>query len=168
MTWHTHPLLSLADRFQHGSSFHIIGHQDEQLVLCNFVMFIIIVILRQAAKKWQPDFEKYFEEMMDRLTGRSSMHSFRLRKPSGTSPTGPRIDGFRFSMGRHVCGSSNPVAEVRETSCGALDLELEAEEEAAHESHLARPPTGGTLVSTGSDPAAARSTTGAGLCVSFH
>ena len=25
--------------------------------------------LRQAAKKWQPDFEKYFEELVDRLTG---------------------------------------------------------------------------------------------------
>ena len=67
------------------------------------------------------------------------------------------INGFRFSMGRHVCGSSNPVAEVRETSCGALDLE-----------HLARLPTGGKPVSTRSDPAAARSLTSAGLCVSFH
>ena len=96
------------------------------------------------------------------------MHSFRLRKPSGTSPIGPRINGFRFSMGRHVCGSSDPVAEVRRTSCGALDLELEAEKEVAHESHFARPPTGGKPVSTGSDPEAARSLTGAGLCVSFH
>ena len=43
----------------------------------------------------------------------------------------------RFSMGRNVCGSSNPFAEVRGTSCGALDLELEAEKEVAHESHLA-------------------------------
>ena len=59
------------------------------------------------------------------------MHSFRLRKPSGTSPVGPRINGFRFSMERHVCSSSNPVAEVRETSCGALDLELEVEKEVA-------------------------------------
>ena len=39
------------------------------------------------------------------------MHSFRLRKPSGTQPIGPRIHGFRFSLGRHVCGSSNPIAE---------------------------------------------------------
>ena len=75
------------------------------------------------------------------------MHSFRLRKPSGTSPIEPRINGFRFSMERHVCGSSYPVAEVRGTSCGALDLELEAEKEVAHESHLAR-----------------RSLTSAGLC----
>ena len=96
------------------------------------------------------------------------MHSFRLRKPSGTSPVGPRINGFRFSMGRHVCGSSNPVVEVRGTSCGALDLELEAEREVARESHLARPPTGGRPVCTGSDPAVARSLTSAGLCVSFH
>ena len=50
---------------------------------------------------------------------------------------------------------------------GALDLELEAEKEVAHESHLARPPTGGQNVSTGSDPAA-RSLISAGLCVSFH
>ena len=70
-------------------------------------------------------------------------------------------------MERHVCGSSNPVPEVRETSCGALDLDLEAEKEVARESHLARPPTG-KPVSTGSDAAAARSLTSAGLCVSFH
>ena len=70
------------------------------------------------------------------------MHSFRLRKPCGASPIGPRINGFRFSMGRHVCGSSDPVAEVEGTSCGALDLELEAEKEVAHESHSARPPHG--------------------------
>ena len=84
------------------------------------------------------------------------------------SHIGPRVNGFRFSMVRHVCGSSNRVAEVRETSCGALDLELEAEKEVARESHLARPPTGGKPVSTGSDPAAAGSLISAGLCVSFH
>ena len=48
----------------------------------------------------------------------SSMHSFRLRKPSGTSLVGPRINGFRFSMGRRVCGSSDPVAEVRGPRAG--------------------------------------------------
>ena len=31
--------------------------------------FIKVARLRQAAKKWQPDFEKYFEEMRDSLTG---------------------------------------------------------------------------------------------------
>ena len=76
-----------------------------------------------------------------------------------------RINGFRFSVGRHVCGSSNPLAEVKGTSCGALDLELEAEKEVAHESHFARPPTGAKSVSTGSDPVAALSLTSAGLCL---
>ena len=72
-------------------------------------------------------------------------------------------------MEQHVCGSSNPVAEVRGSSCGALDLEFEAEKEVAHVLHfqcdlrqvaslLARDPI----------PTAARSLTSAGLCVSFH
>ena len=43
---------------------------------------------------------------------------FRLRRPSGTSPIGPRINGFRLGTGRHVCGSSNPTAEVRGLRAG--------------------------------------------------
>ena len=96
------------------------------------------------------------------------MHSFRLRKPSGASPTGleePQTCRPILNLKPLMRG---PIAEVRGTSCGALDLELEAENEVAHESHSARPPTGGKPVSMGSDPAAAQSLTGAGLCVSFH
>ena len=63
--------------------------------------------------------------------------------------------------------TSAEIEEVRETSCGALDLELEAEKVVAHESHSTRPPTGGKLVCKGSDPAAARSQTSAGLCVFY-
>ena len=64
------------------------------------------------------------------------MHSFRLRRRFCTLPTGPRIDGFRSNTGRHFCGSSNPIAEFRSTSCGALDLEFEADKEVAHELHF--------------------------------
>ena len=64
------------------------------------------------------------------------MHSFRLRRPSSTLPIGPRINGSRLDTGRHVCGSSNPIAEVSLTSCWALDLEFEADKELAHELHL--------------------------------
>ena len=39
-------------------------------------------------------------------------------------------------MGRHVCGSSNPIGEVGGTSCWALDLEVEADKEVAHELHF--------------------------------
>ena len=64
------------------------------------------------------------------------MHPFRLRRAAGTLPIGPRINGFRFNTERHVCGSSNPIAEVRRTSCWALDLEFEADKEVAHELHF--------------------------------
>ena len=64
------------------------------------------------------------------------MHPFRLKRPSRTLPIGPRINGFRFNTGRHVCGSSNLLAEVRETSCWALELEFEADKEVAHELHF--------------------------------
>ena len=63
------------------------------------------------------------------------MHAFRLRSPSGALPNGPRIDGFRFNMGRLVCGPSNPIVEVRGTSCWALDLEFDAEEDVVRELH---------------------------------
>ena len=59
--------------------------------------------------------------------GRSSMHSFRLRR---------RINGFRSNTWRHVCGSSNPIAEVRGTLCWTLDLEFEADKEVTHELHF--------------------------------
>ena len=88
------------------------------------------------------------------------MHSFRLRRPSGTLPIGPRINGFRFNTGRHVCGSTNPTAKVRGTSCWALDLEFGADKEVAHELHFQ---CGGKPVSTGSDPAVVGSPTSAGL-----
>ena len=42
------------------------------------------------------------------------MHSFRLRRPSGTLLIWPRIIDIRSNTGRHVCGSSDPIAEVRE------------------------------------------------------
>ena len=80
---------------------------------------------------------------MDSLTKEELDALLPTEEALGTSPVGPRINGFRFSMERHICGSSNSVAEVRRTSCGALDLELEAEKEVAHESYLARPLTGG-------------------------
>ena len=73
--------------------------------------------LRQAAQKWH--FEKYVEEMMDSLTGEEFDAFFPTEEALRTLPIGPRINGFRCSVGRHVCGSSNPVAEVRGTSCGA-------------------------------------------------
>ena len=75
---------------------------------------------RQAAQMWQPDFGEYVGRIRDSLT-----------RPSGTLPIGPRINGLRLNTERHVCGSSNPIAEVRETSCWALDLEFEAEKEVA-------------------------------------
>ena len=46
------------------------------------------------------------------------MHSFRLRRPSGTLPIGPRISGFRLNAGPHVCGSSHPIAEVGDLVLG--------------------------------------------------
>ena len=61
--------------------------------------------------------------------------------------------------------ASAEIEEVRGLSCGALDLEFAAEEDAARELPSG-PVTGGKPVCTGSDPAAARSQTGAGLCVS--
>ena len=73
---------------------------------------------------------------MDSLTREEFDASFRLRSPSGTSPVVPRINGFRFNTGRHVCGSSNPIAEVIGTSCWALDLEFEADKEVAPELHF--------------------------------
>ena len=63
------------------------------------------------------------------------MHSFRLRRPSGTSPIGPRINRFRLNTGRHVCSSSN-LPRLRGTSCWALDLEFEADKGVAHELHF--------------------------------
>ena len=48
-------------------------------------------------------------------------------------------------------------------SCGSLDLEFDAEEDAAREMY-----SQGKLVSTGYVPAAARSPTGAGLCVFYR
>ena len=65
-----------------------------------------------------------------------SMHSFRLGRLSGTLPIGPRINRFRLNTERHVCGSSNPIAEERGTSCWALDLEFEADKEVVHELHF--------------------------------
>ena len=63
--------------------------------------------------------EKYVEEMMDSLTEEEFDAFFSTEEALRTLPIGPRINGFRCSVGRHVCGSSNPVAEVRGTSCGA-------------------------------------------------
>ena len=41
-TWRTHSLLSLADTLQQTFQFSHLRNQDEQSVLCNFVIFIII------------------------------------------------------------------------------------------------------------------------------
>ena len=62
--------------------------------------------------------------------------------------------------------TSAEIEEVRGLSCGALDPELDAEEDAAREVYSQSDLlTGIKPVSTGSDPAAARSQTSAGLCV---
>ena len=44
------------------------------------------------------------------------------------------VDGVNTE--RHICGSFDPIVEVRETSCWALDLEFEADREVAHELHF--------------------------------
>ena len=65
--------------------------------------------------------------------------------------------------------TSVEIEEVRGLSCGALDPEFDAEEDAAREMYSQSDALmGGKPVCAGSDPAAARSQTGAGLCVSFH
>ena len=68
---------------------------------------------------------------------------------------------------RRQVPTSAEIEEVRGLSCGALDLQFASEEDAARELHSQkRPLTGGKPVCTGSDAAAARSQTSAGLCVS--
>ena len=63
------------------------------------------------------------------------MHSFRLRRPSRALPIGSRINCFRFNTGDSFAVLPSQIAEVRGTSCGALDLEFDAEEDAARELH---------------------------------
>ena len=54
--------------------------------------------------------------------------------------------------------TSAEIEKVRGLSCGALDPELDAEEEATREMYSLSDP----------DPAAARSQTSAGLCVFYY
>ena len=74
------------------------------------------------------------------------------------------IGGSAISSTTGQLLTSAEIEEVRGLSCGALDREFDAEEDAAREMYSQsdlKP------VCTGSDPAAARSQTGAGLCVFY-
>ena len=79
--------------------------------------------LRQAAKSCKPDFEKYFEEMMDCLTEEELDALLRteeaLRYFCWATHQWLQIQYWATRL-RFL----QPVSEVRAASCGALDLEL--------------------------------------------
>ena len=78
------------------------------------------------------------------------------------------IGGSAISSTSGQLRTSAEIEEVRGLSCGALNPEFDAEEGCSTGNVFSeRPLMGGKPVCTGSDPAAVRSQTSAGLCVFY-
>ena len=95
------------------------------------------------------------------------MHSFRLRRPCGTLPIGPRINGFRLNAGDTFAVLQTRLPRLGGSRAGRWTVSSMLRK-MQHVKCILRATSDGKPVCTGFDPAAARSQTGGGLCVFYR